>query len=354
MDKDIIDIEKHQRYLSRCIQIAGGGLGLVAPNPMVGSVIVKDDKIIGEGFHHKFGGNHAEVNAIESVINKENLKESILYVNLEPCSHFGKTPPCTDLIIKHKIPEIVIGSTDPFAEVAGRGIQKLKEAGCKVICDVMKNESIELNKRFFTYHQIKRPYIILKWAQTFDGYIDIIRSENKISSPNWITNEYLRMIVHKWRTEEQAIIVGTKTAYVDNPKLNARDYEGKNPLRIVIDRDLKLPLDLNLFDRTVSTIIYTSKNKPSSENLEYCTVDFNVNIIPQILEDLYVRKIQSLIVEGGSVLINSFYDLNLWDESRVFIGSNLFFNGIKAPGLRGKIIEEQNIYNDKLLITRNI
>jgi len=345
---------KDELYMHRCLELAKNGLGYVAPNPMVGSVIVCDDVIIGEGYHAKYGEAHAEVNAINSVKNKELLKQAKLYVNLEPCAHYGKTPPCADLIIEYKIPEVIIGCVDSFSEVSGKGINKLKNAGCNVGVGILEKESRELNKRFFTFQEKKRPYIILKWAQTLDGFIDIKREVNAAIKPNWITNENLKMLVHKWRTEEQAIMVGTNTALLDNPSLNAREWIGKSPLRIVIDRDLSIPLTYNLFNQQVATIVFTEKHIESKENITYIAINFAENVIEQILTHLFEIKIQSLIVEGGRFLLNSFIDKYLWDEARVFIGNKYFNNGIAAPTINGALIANELINGDRLLIYKSV
>ena len=321
--------------MARALELAESGAGNVAPNPMVGCVIVHKGKIIGEGYHQKFGKAHAEVNAINSVKNKELLPESTLYVTLEPCSHFGKTPPCADLIIREKIPEVVIGTVDPFDKVAGKGIKKLRDSGCRVITGVFEEECRELNRRFFTYHQKKRPYIILKWAQTADGFIDIDRKVEFFGQPTWITNEISRIVVHKIRSEEDAILVGTNTVQKDNPSLTVRVWSGRNPLRVVLDRTLRLSKDVELFDQKVPTLVYTSFQKESLPNLEYQKIFFDKNPIEQILEDLYKRKILSLIVEGGREVLNSFISRNLWDEAHLFIGQKLFYKGIPAPKLPG-------------------
>ncbi|HRS53852.1 MAG TPA: bifunctional diaminohydroxyphosphoribosylaminopyrimidine deaminase/5-amino-6-(5-phosphoribosylamino)uracil reductase RibD, partial [Bacteroidales bacterium] len=247
-------------YIRRCFDLARLGMGKVAPNPMVGCVIVNGNKIIGEGYHQEYGGYHAEVNAINSVIDKDLLKTAVLYVNLEPCAHYGKTPPCTDLIISSQIPKVVISNVDPFEKVAGKGINKLRAAGISVIVGVLKQDGKELNKRFFTFCEQKRPYIILKWAQSLDGFIDKERNSNeKLKGPTWITGDFFKKVVHKWRAEEQAIMVGTNTAINDNPKLTVREVPGKNPLRIVIDRVLKLPHNLNLFDSSTPTLVLTEQ-----------------------------------------------------------------------------------------------
>ncbi len=325
-----------EKYMKRCLDLAKNGLGNVSPNPMVGCVIVCEGKIIGEGYHAYYGGPHAEVNAINSVKDKELLQKSVLYVNLEPCSHFGKTPPCADLIIKNKIPEVVIGSTDPNSKVCGKGMQKLKDASCKITTGILEKECRELNKRFFTFHEKKRPYIILKWAQSSDGFIDIIRSNQSENRPTWITSENTRILVHKWRTEEDAVMVGTNTARMDNPMLNVRDWKGRNPLRVAIDKSLTLPESLNLFDKSSPTVVFTSVNHKSEKNLEYVIIDFTGKIIEQILKTLYEKEVLSVIIEGGEKLLNSFIKENLWDEARVFTGNKTFNDGIKAPYLDHK------------------
>ena len=342
----------HEKFMQRCLDLAGKGLGNVAPNPLVGCVIVHEGKIIGEGFHQKYGEAHAEVNAIHSVQNKELLKSSTLYVTLEPCSHFGKTPPCADLIIEHKIPHVVISSKDPFPEVSGKGIEKLINAGIKVETDIFKSEYEWLNRRFFTFQNKKRPYVILKWAQTEDGFIDIDRNNN-MPNITWITNETCRILVHKWRTEEQAILIGTNTAVKDNPLLTARSWPGKNPLRIVLDRKLTLPQTLNIFNNEANTLVFTEMNKNSENNMEYTNINFDSNIIPDILNQLYKRGIQSLIVEGGAKTLQSFIDSGLWDEARVFTGNIQFKSGIRAPNINSNSVSSEIIGNSKLEVFTN-
>ncbi len=339
--------------MSRCLELAVNALGYTSPNPMVGCVIVHKGKIIGEGYHKACGQSHAEVNAILSVQNKELLKESTLYVNLEPCVHYGKTPPCTDLIINHNIPEVVVSLLDCYSEVAGKGIERLKKSGCNVIIGPLAKQSRELNKRFFTFYEKKRPYIILKWAQTTDGFIDILRNENTPKGPAWITNSYSDMLCHKWRTEEDAIIVGTNTAANDNPQLNARHWYGRSPLRITIDKDLKLPSSLNLFDNKYPTIVFTGKAKDDDTNVSYIQIDFNENIIQQIVKELYKLKVQSLIVEGGKTLLESFISKGLWDEARVLVSEKIFRKGLLAPSFPNEIHSEIMILRNKLLIFKN-
>jgi diaminohydroxyphosphoribosylaminopyrimidine deaminase/5-amino-6-(5-phosphoribosylamino)uracil reductase len=339
--------------MSRCIQLAKNGLGTTYPNPLVGSVIVHDGKIIGEGWHYKAGLPHAEVNAIKSVVSPELLKEATIYVSLEPCSHFGKTPPCADLIIENEIKKVVVGSLDPNPKVAGRGIKKLMDAGCEVIVGVMEEECNELNKRFFTFHQKKRPYIFLKWAQTADGFIapkENLRIETK---PVWITNEFSRQLVHKMRAEEQAVLAGTNTVLQDNPSLTVREWAGENPMRIVIDRSLKLSQDFSVFDESSNTIIFNEKETITSENLYFQKIDFSEKIPQQICTSLFQRNVQSVIIEGGAKTLQTFIDANLWDETWVFNGKSNFEEGIKAPIFKGVFISEEKIKDDTLRIFKN-
>ena len=319
-----------ETYMMRCLELAQKGKSTVAPNPMVGSVIVHNNIIIGEGFHRKYGDPHAEVNAINSVEYQELLKESTLYVNLEPCAHHGKTPPCSDLIIEKQIPRVVIGCKDSFAKVAGKGIAKMEKAGIDVKVGILENESREINKRFFIFHEHKRPFIVLKWAETIDGYIDVDRNKQN-NGISWITHPYLRIPVHKWRNEEAGIIVGTNTARNDNPKLDTRLWYGKNPVRFVLDRNLTLSPTLSLFDGKIPTYVFTEKASENKNNLHYIKVNFSKNLLQQILNKMYEIEIQSVIVEGGRRLLQEFIDLNLWDEARVFTGPAKFGRGIPAP-----------------------
>jgi diaminohydroxyphosphoribosylaminopyrimidine deaminase / 5-amino-6-(5-phosphoribosylamino)uracil reductase len=341
-------------FIRRCIELAENGLGKVAPNPLVGCVILHNGKIIGEGYHMEFGEPHAEVNAINKVTNKELLKDSTLYVNLEPCSHYGKTPPCSDLIIEMGIPKVVIGNIDPFEAVAGKGIQNMEMAGIKVISGILKEECRYLNRRFLTFQEKKRPYIILKWAQTANGFIGFKKDTIFTEKPVWITDEKTRMLVHKWRSEEQAIMIGTNTAMQDNPQLNVRDWQGKDPIRIVLDQHLRLPQNLHIFDNKIKTLVFIGRNNANknSANLEYISVDFSLNIIQQIFNTLYKRNIQSLLVEGGSHLLQTFINEGLWDEARIFIGDKIFQKGVKAPFINGELISEIDLEKDKLRIIR--
>lgn len=331
--------------MHRCIQLAENGLGTTYPNPMVGCVIVHEGKIIAEGWHQKAGHPHAEVNAIQKIENKEILKVATLYVSLEPCSHHGKTPPCADLIVKHQIPKVVIGTVDFNAKVNGLGIKKLEEAGIEVKWGVLEKECYELNKRFFTFHQKNRPYIILKWAQTADGFMATETGEQK-----WISNVFSKQLVHKWRTEEQAILVGTHTAKWDNPQLNARLWDGNQPIRIVLDRELKLNSNLNLFDKSQRTLIFTSKSNSDQNNLEYIKIDFEAELAEQIAVELYKRNIQSVIIEGGKKTLETFIHKELWDEARIFTSDEKWRKGISAPIINGKLKESKRIQNDLLEI----
>ena len=342
----------NEKYIRRCIELAKNGLGSTYPNPMVGSVIVYDGKIIGEGWHKKSGGPHAEVNAVNSVIDKSLLKKSTIYVSLEPCSHIGKTPPCCDLIIENEIPNVVVGTVDPNIKVAGNGIKKLIESGKKVTVGILENECKELNKRFFKFHEKKRPYVILKWAESQDGFIaPLTKIEQK---PFWITNEFSRQLVHKWRSEEQAILVGTQTIIDDNPKLDVRDWAGNNPVRIVLDQNNRIPKNKHIYDNRIKTIIFSQlANANNEENTTFEVIDFKQNLAQQILKELYKHHIQSVIIEGGRQTLQTFIDENLWDEARIFIGNVVLENGTKAPIITLGKIEKHSIGNDELIISRN-
>ncbi|EJL61491.1 bifunctional diaminohydroxyphosphoribosylaminopyrimidine deaminase/5-amino-6-(5-phosphoribosylamino)uracil reductase RibD [Flavobacterium sp. CF136] len=345
----------HEKYIKRCIELAQNGFGTTYPNPMVGSVIVYENQIIGEGWHKKAGEPHAEVNAIKSVKDKSLLKKATIYVSLEPCSHFGKTPPCCDLIIANEIRNVVIGTVDPNEKVSGKGIKKIAESGANVIVGVLEKECNELNKRFFTFHKKKRPYIILKWAESKDGFLAPEKEISQDRKPVWITNLHSRQLVHKWRSEEQAILVGTQTVIDDNPKLNVRDWTGNNPVRVVLDQNNRISKDSFIFDDTVKTIVFTkSEINISAENTTFEVIDFSQNIIPQILEVLYQNQIQSIIIEGGLQTLQTFIDQNIWDEARVFTGKKTTFGkGTKAPILSGKISAKINIESDELIQIRN-
>ena len=327
------NIMNHEIWMRRCLDLASCGAGNVAPNPMVGSVIVCQDRIIGSGYHRKYGGAHAEIHALDSVRHKELLNNSTLYVNLEPCAHQGKTPPCTDAIIEAGIPQVVIGSVDPDPRVNGGGIRKLREAGITVLSGVLQNECDALNRRFFTFHKELRPYVILKWAASADGYLDILRKENMVARPTWITGETERRLVHRWRSEESGILIGTRTAMLDNPSLTVRNWAGQHPVRMVIDRNLALPNHLSLFDGAAPTLVFSQHSQGPSDKVEYIPLDFSANILREMLPLLYQKGILSLLVEGGAYLIKSFIDNDMWDEARVFSGQQYFHEGVAAPEL---------------------
>jgi len=350
--RQLFDVE--EKFMLRAIGLARLGMGNVSPNPMVGCVIVHQGVIIGEGFHCEFGKPHAEVNAVNSVKDKALLKKSTMYVTLEPCSHHGKTPPCADLILRCGIPHVVVGTVDPFAEVAGRGIERLRNGGCKVLQGYLEAACLELNRRFFTFHQQKRPYIILKWAQTADGFIDIDRSQEHYGQPTWITNDLSRIAVHKMRTDESAILVGTNTAQKDNPSLTVREWSGRSPLRLVVDNTLKLSDGLALFDQSVPTVVYTSKAISGKRNLEFKQILFNGNELAQILADLHERGVQSLIVEGGQMLLNSFISRGVWDEARVFTGKCLFHKGVKAPVIDAMMVKSEELDGSWMFVFHKI
>jgi diaminohydroxyphosphoribosylaminopyrimidine deaminase/5-amino-6-(5-phosphoribosylamino)uracil reductase len=346
-------VKIHQKYILRCIELGEKGLGTTAPNPMVGCVIVHEGKIIGEGYTSPYGGPHAEVNAIHSVKDKSLLPKATLYVLLEPCSHYGKTPPCADLIIQHHIPEVVIGIEDPHDKVAGKGIQKLEEAGCKVTVGILEKECREHLKRFLTFQEKKRPYIILKWAETIDGFIAPDPNlRTATPEPFWITNPYSKQLVHQWRSQEQAILVGTNTVLEDNPKLTTRDWSGKNPVRVVLDRDLRIDSTFHVMDQTVKTIVLTQVDDATRycEGIVYEIIDFSKAIAAQICHVLYQHSITSIIIEGGSRTLQTFINENLWDEARVFTGTSVFGSGVSAPKLHDKPIREQLILSDTLAI----
>lgn len=336
------------------MQIAKNGIGISRPNPSVGAVIVHENKIISEGFTSVYGDNHAEVNAVNSVKNVAVLRESTIYVTLEPCSHQGKTPPCADLLVKHQFKKVVIGCVDSNSLVAGKGIERLKNAGIDVEVGILEKECREHLKRFFTVHEKNRPFIILKWAQTADFFM---APETKIQQkPIWISNQYSQQLVHKFRTQEHAILVGTNTVLSDNPKLNVRNWSGENPIRIVIDKELKTPKNLFVYDETVKTIFitsFTNSNQKSTEKLVFEGINFDANMAKQICDILQKHRIQSLIIEGGTKTVQTFIDENLWDEAYVFTSDKSFKNGLKSPVLEAEIQSEIQIKNDILKTYRN-
>lgn len=343
----------HEIVIGRAIELAKLGAGSVSPNPMVGAVVVEDGKIIGEGYHQKYGEAHAEVNAIQQVLNKfddaeERLKQSTIYVTLEPCSHYGKTPPCADLIIKHQIPKVVIGSLDPFESVNGKGIEKLKAAGIEVITGVLEKECKALNERFFTRIQKQRPFVILKWAQTSDAFFAPENGEQK-----WISCEESKRMVHLWRSQEDCVLVGKKTALADNPQLNVRLVKGRNPKRAVIDKNLDLPSHLNLFDNSVETFVFNAVKTDFQDKTLWVSIeDFDYFLPQYVLFQLYLQDIQSVIIEGGAQTLQIFIDAGLWDEARIFTSPIFWGEGIKAPQIKGNIKEQISLGHDQLTILK--
>jgi len=337
----------HEFYMNRCLELAQKGEGNVAPNPMVGALVVHKDQIIGEGYHKEFGREHAEVNAINAVHDKSLLAESSIYVNLEPCSHFGKTPPCSDLIIQYKIPHVVIGAIDDNEKVAGKGIQKLEKAGIKVEVNILKKKCLSLNRRFYKFHNSKRPFIILKWAETKDGFVSRRLHSIKNGEDNWITNSASKKAVHEQRAVEQAIIIGKTTALNDNPELTTRLVNGKSPLRVVICHKPLLDENLKILKDDSPTLIFNTKLNQAIGLKEWIKFSGNLN---EVLNELYKRNIQSVIVEGGTTVINQFLHQNIWDEAYNFIGDKEFLNGIKAPKINTHPFSEKKIENDLLRI----
>jgi diaminohydroxyphosphoribosylaminopyrimidine deaminase / 5-amino-6-(5-phosphoribosylamino)uracil reductase len=342
-------IQHHQAdgiFMQRALDLAALGRGHVSPNPLVGCVIVQNGMIIGEGWHKKYGEAHAEVNAVRDVADKTLLKQSTIYVNLEPCSHFGKTPPCADMLIREKVKKVVIANLDTNPLVAGAGMKKLQAAGIEVVTGILDAGGAELNRRFFTFMERQRPYIILKWAETADGFIARENFDSK-----WISNALSRQWVHKWRTEEDAVLVGMRTAQHDNPRLNVRSWTGRDPVRIVIDRFLKLDQSLNIFDGSQRTICYNTVKDEARPSLLFVKLP-EQDFLSTLVRDLYRQKIQSVIVEGGAQTLQRFIDEGLWDEARVFVAPATFQKGISAPRLKGKLIERQQIQSDTLKIFR--
>lgn len=335
-------MEIHKRYMQRCLELAGNGLGTTYPNPLVGSIVVHKDLIIGQGWHYRAGDPHAEVIAIGSVVNKQLLKNATLYVTLEPCNHYGKTPPCTALIIKSGIKNVVIGAVDSHEIVSGSGIKELKNAGITVITGILEKECRAINRRFLTFHEKKRPYVILKWAESADGFI---APEKRISAaPVYLSNELSRVLVHKWRTEEAAILVGTQTVLDDNPKLTARGWEGSQPIRLLIDRNKKVPSEYNILNEEATTLVFTLDKK----NEHDVVLPFK-NLPEEILQELYKRNIQSVIIEGGLQTLQSFIDAGLWDEARIFKCSNTLHHGVAAPRISGNLKGRQCLLQDELI-----
>lgn len=339
--------------MQRALELAKHGQLHVSPNPMVGCVIVHQEKIIGEGYHTAYGKPHAEVNAIASVKNKELLKESTLYVTLEPCSHFGKTPPCADLIIENKIPHVVVAVLDPNSKVQGQGIEKLKKEGCKVENGILEKEVKKLNESFFCFHERKRPYIILKWAQTLDGFLDSNERGCLPRKNYWITNDYLRHKVHQWRAEENAIFVGANTILHDNPQLNVRYSTGKNPVRVTF-LSKNIGNGFHIFDNSQMSIIFNLNKEEKRENIYFHKLTDKNNIWQEIISKLYELKIQSLLVEGGQHTLQQLINLNLWDEARILIGNTCFGSGLKSPYFPFIPEKIENIGTDKIVWYKNI
>jgi diaminohydroxyphosphoribosylaminopyrimidine deaminase/5-amino-6-(5-phosphoribosylamino)uracil reductase len=340
-----------EKYMQRAIELAKLGVGSVSPNPQVGCVIVHNNIIIGEGWHQKFGGPHAEIHALNSVTNKWLLKESTFYVTLEPCSHFGKTPPCANALIEHGIKQVVIGITDPNPLVSGKGIKLLNDAGINVITDLLKNECADLNKRYITYINQKRPYVILKWAQTNDGFIAPDKNElsdTEFEKQKQISAATVQKITHRWRTQEDAFMVGTNTALIDNPKLSARHWQGRNPKRVVLDLNNRLSKSLCLFDGTQPTFVfvYEENQTESTYNMTYIPITRKKDLVPQILTELYKQQIQSLVIEGGAQILQTFIDSNVWDEAIIIKAPHQLTQGVKAPTLVGKTKESFLIENN--------
>ncbi len=328
------------KFMRRCLELASKAEGLTYPNPMVGSVIVYDGMILGEGYHVRSGESHAEVNAINSVTDKKKLRFSTLYVNLEPCSHFGKTPPCADFIISNAIPRIVIGTIDPSEKVSGKGVKKLRDAGCDVKTGVLDAECRRLNRRFFTFHEKKRPYITLKWAQSADGYLDIIRSEDHKTGPTWITGKPERVLVHKWRASEQAILVGAGTVRADDPMLNVREWTGPNPLKLILSSSGSFNEGSAVISTDINVVVFTHNSDKAIPDTVKIILKENVPSAVQISGYLRSSGIQSLFIEGGAEVINHFISTGLWDEARIFTGVDYFKGGVKAPLINGTLFSK--------------
>lgn len=341
------------KFMRRCLELAVKAEGMTYPNPMVGSVIVHGGIIIGEGYHLKAGQPHAEVNAINSVHDKTLLSKSTLYVSLEPCSHSGKTPPCADFIISNNIPRVIVGTKDTTVKVSGKGISRMREAGCEVISGVLEEECRRINRRFFTFHEKKRPFITLKWAQSADGFIDIKRTAETVEEPNWITGKSERVLVHKWRSEEEAILVGAGTIRADNPSLNIRYWQGKDPLRIVLSGTGDLGKYLSDNETNGTVIVFTFNPGKSRDKGTRIILRNDVPAPLQVAEYLYDEKIQSLFIEGGAEVLAHFIEGGLWDEVRIFSGKENFNEGVKAPSFSGRIKAEIEFEKSSLRVFLN-
>ena len=360
-------IMTHENYMQRCLDLAQNGMRAAMPNPSVGAVLVHEGRIIGEGHTSPYGGSHGEVNCINSVKEHDRhlIPDATLYVSLEPCSHYGKTPPCCDLIIKHQIKNVVVGTADPHEKVSGNGIRKLKEAGKNVTVGILEKECRESNRRFFTFHEKLRPYIILKWAESADGFLSpqirlldglIAEEQDSIENkkPVWITNLYSRQLVHKWRSEEAAIVVGTQTVLDDNPQLDVRDWTGPNPVRVVLDRQNRITDNYFVKNLKIKTIVLTAQhNLPNLDNLLYETVPFDERLPNSIVEILHRHGLLSVIIEGGRQTLQTFIDAGLWDEARVFKGTAVFKKGTQSPEFKAVANERHILQEDQLIIYRN-
>ncbi len=339
-------------FMQRCFDLALNGMGNTAPNPMVGAVIVSENKIIGEGFHEYFGGPHAEVNAIRSVKSeyRQHLKDATIYVSLEPCCYHGKTPPCTDLILQTGIKKIVTSTLDPNPLVAGKGLKQLENAGCEIRQGILENKGAWLNRRFITFHQKTRPYIILKWAQSADGFFT---KDNQ--SQHWLTSEQSKRLVHRWRSEEMAVLAGTNTIAVDNPQLTNRFWlnHGKQPWRVVIDKTLRLPADLKVFKDDTSVLIFNEQKSGEENHLRYRQIPFDERLAENILRVLIEMNILSVIIEGGFQTLQSFITRDLWDEARIFTAETHWGKGLPAPALKGEILAKEKVGTDTLTILIN-
>lgn len=339
-----------ERMMLRCLELAALGIGNVAPNPMVGAVIVHDGKIIGEGYHEKFGGPHAEVNAVNAVENPEILSECTIYVSLEPCSHFGKTPPCADLLVEKKFKRVVVGTLDAHAKVYKKGVKRLEDNGLGLTVGVCEKECLELNRTFFTFHEKQRPYVILKWAQTKNGLID--NAEGKKGEVSWISAPETQVKVHKWRSEVDGILVGKNTVLNDNPTLTVRAVEGKNPVRILLDRQLKIPETANIFNHQTKTIVFNLREESIIGDVRRVKVH---NVTPEtVLNVLHNSDIQTVMIEGGRTVLQSFIDANLWDEARIITGSTTFQSGTSAPEINGQKIKEEMYFGDHISYIRRV
>lgn len=333
----------HERWMRRALELAQRGQGSVSPNPMVGCVLIRNNHLIGEGWHEKYGGPHAEVNAVRSVSDPELVKGCTAYVSLEPCAHFGKTPPCSDLLIAAGVAEVFVGCSDPNPKVNGQGIARLKAAGIQVTCGILEGEALDLNRRFITSITKSRPWIMLKWAETADGYIARPDGDSK-----WISNTLSRQLVHRWRAEEDSILIGATTAITDNPKLTVRDWTGRNPVRVVLDPHGRVSGDLEILNDESATLIYTKHLAHQSGKTIWISVNAENNWLSEILADLHRRGIHSIIVEGGAVTLNHFIQSELWDEARIFISETIFGEGIRSPQISGQLIEETRSTGDRL------